>query len=274
MCCAPRAATVELPELAIIVDDIGYTLANSRSAIELQHPFAYAILPFSPHADSLANLATRLDKEVIIHLPMEAESGAHRLGPAGLRADMSREDFHQALAKSLAAVPNAIGVNNHMGSRLTKLSTQMRWLMAALYAQGDLFFVDSRTTSGSVASRTARELRLPSTSRDVFIDNKVDAEHIERQLTALVQKAKSKGRALGIAHPYDVTIAMLASWQPEDFGVRLIKLSDYVQKASAANQDPSLSASPPKRDDKRDEPDSGQYPYAQWQWAEHARRLR
>lgn len=215
-------------DVAIIIDDIGYDYRNSRAAVELSQPFAYAVLPFSPHARDLAALANELDKNVIVHLPMEADADNHALGPGALMMGMSQPEITAALTESLAAVPYAVGINNHMGSRLTRESDAMNWLMQAIVAHGDLFFVDSRTTAGSVALKVALELDLAATARDVFIDNEQSPEAITRQLGALVKRAKQVGHALGIAHPHAVTIDVLRGWQPLEAGVRVITLAEYI----------------------------------------------
>ena len=139
------------PEVALIVDDIGNHYENGRAAVELPHAFAYAMLPFSPHAKGLAHMANSLDKDVLVHLPMEADHDNHLLGPGALLVGMSQNEIENSLSESIAAVPHAIGVNNHMGSRLTREPEYMRWLMHAIHQRGGLFFIDSRTTGESVA---------------------------------------------------------------------------------------------------------------------------
>ena len=64
------------------------------------------------------------------------------------------------------------GVNNHMGSLLTRHPGHMLWLMRTLQQHGEnpLFFVDSRTTVATVARRLAVENGVPNTDRNVFLD--------------------------------------------------------------------------------------------------------
>lgn len=229
-CIANSPAPIALPAIAIVVDDIGYDHKRGRSAIELRKPFAYAVLPFSPYAKKLANMAHQRGKDVILHMPMEAEQDNHLLGPGALRLDMSELEVRRVFEKSLAAVPHAIGVNNHMGSRLTRESIPLSWLMQTIYNRGDLFFIDSRTSPGSLALNAARNANIRATSRDVFLDNVQSRDHVETQLSLLVTLAKKNGHALGIAHPYDITISILAQWQPRNHGVEVVKLSEYMSR--------------------------------------------
>lgn len=232
------------PEVALIIDDIGNHYENGRAAVELPHAFAYAMLPFSPHAKILAHLADSLDKDVLVHLPMEAEHDNHLLGPGALRVDMSQDEIAHSLLASIAAVPHAIGINNHMGSRLTRKSAPMRWLMNAIHERGGLFFIDSRTTTESVALKWAKRSHIPSTSRDVFLDNIQTRDYIEDQLNNLVQKAKRNGHALGIAHPHALTIDVFRNWRPAGAGIRIVPLSEYVARYQTIVESTSVPLEP------------------------------
>ena len=201
-CLAAAAPDTPPADVAVIIDDIGYDYPNSLAAVELDKPLAYAVLPFSPHAETLARFANRLGKGVLVHLPMEADSHNHALGPGALRLDMSQQQIETAVSDSLAAVPFAIGINNHMGSRLTRESRPMLWLMQAIRDRGTLFFIDSRTTASSVALASARTAAVDALPRDVFIDNVKTRDGIEHQLARLASTAREKGHALGIAHPH------------------------------------------------------------------------
>ncbi len=238
-CLGLAPTPTDLPMVALIIDDVGNNYTAGRNAIELPHDFAYAMLPFSPHTKRLAHLANSLEKDVIVHLPMEAEHDNHLLGPGALLVDMLRDEFDNTLLQSITAVPHAIGVNNHMGSRLTRESAQMRWLMHAIHEHGGLFFIDSRTTTGSVALQWARQSDVAATFRDIFVDNVKSRRYIEKQLESLVEKAKRDGHALGIAHPHRLTIEVFRNWQPSEAGVRLVKISEYVEIHRVGTRTPS-----------------------------------
>lgn len=234
----------DTPLVSIIIDDLGWRMDQGLQAIALPGPLAYAVLPHTPNGPRLAQIARAYGREVLLHLPMEAEAGEIWPGPGTLSARMERSEFLDTLTDNLAAVPLAVGVNNHMGSLLTRQPAAMGWLMEALRDHGDLFFVDSRTTAHSIAAETALAWRIPLLVRDVFLDHRQDEHFVRGQMMLLVERARARGAALGIGHPYPETMAVLAAMLPElaAMGVRLVSLAELLrhqQQRSSPWQEPS-----------------------------------
>ncbi|MEM7612968.1 MAG: divergent polysaccharide deacetylase family protein [Pseudomonadota bacterium] len=200
------------PRIAIIIDDIGYRHIEDHRVLELPPAVAVAVLPESPHGKRIARLAAAQKREVLLHLPMQSlHPGQNNalLGPGALHADMTETALRRRLAASLAAVPQATGVNNHMGSLLTQQPQPMRWLMQALSCHRNLYFVDSYTTHLSVAHDIAHDHQLPSIRRDVFIDGDRQESAMRAQLARLLSIAERKGHALAIGHPLPATLELL-----------------------------------------------------------------
>jgi uncharacterized protein len=216
------------PAVALIIDDLGHRPAGDRAALALPGAVTFAILPHSPAATALAVRARASGRDVLLHLPMEAEADNHLLGAGALRADMARGEFVSTLHDALASVPYLSGVNNHMGSRLTRDRERMDWLMAELRAVGSLLYVDSRTTPGSTAAAAAAAQALPYAVRDVFLDNRQDPSYIERQFERLLARAARHGDAVGIAHPHPATLAVLARRLPALAGMRLVGIRRLI----------------------------------------------
>ncbi|TXS93861.1 divergent polysaccharide deacetylase family protein [Parahaliea maris] len=199
--------------LVLIIDDIGNQLDNGRAAVELPGRLNYAVLPHTPHGPQLAELAHRYGKEVLLHQPM-SNLGHKALGRGGLTPELDRNHFHQILTAALASVPHVRGLNNHMGSDLTRRRPQMEWLMAELSAR-QLYFVDSRTDKGTVAAVVAGEASVPHLSRQVFLDNQRSEEAIAERFDYFIQLARERGLAVAIGHPYPETIAYLQRVLPK-----------------------------------------------------------
>lgn len=219
------------PTIAIIIDDIGNQLLNDSRAISLPGPLSYAVLPHTPFAARMARLAYSLDKDVLIHLPMQAHRANHLLGPGALTAAMLETDFINTVNNAIEAVPHAIGISNHMGSLLTTDTRAMQWLMAVLKPTG-LFYLDSFTNANSVAAVSALDHQVPYLRRDVFLDNKHTSEAIHQQYRRLLTIARDKGHAIGIGHPHPQTIAVLHELLPQltQEGISLVSIREILQR--------------------------------------------
>lgn len=237
----------ELPVISIIIDDMGALIKRGTRAVQLPGPVAYSFLPHSTYTNRLARLAHSHNKEVLLHLPMQSVD-SQPLGSGGLSLNMTQHEFVQTLQNDLKSVPHAIGINNHMGSLLTRHPGHMLWLMQAMHKNGDLFFVDSRTTSNTVALKVAGENGIPSIPRNIFLDHDKDVANINKQFDKMIRHARKTGTALAIGHPYKSTLSVLEKRLPELEGMRIqlipvsamIKLSKMRKKTWQA----SLSHSP------------------------------
>lgn len=220
------------PAISIIIDDIGYRTHEDLRAIAIPGSLAYAVMPLSPYARKMSRLAVKNGKLVLLHLPMESviQEKNRFLGPGALMLDMTRNQFMRTLNIDLNSLPQAVGVNNHMGSLLTSSHGQMEWLMKTL-KKNRKFYIDSMTSRLSVASDIARENNVPYMKRDVFLDNKQNQDYIQSQLLELIRVARIKGTALGIGHPHPETIQVLTRelQNLDKFGVRLVSLTDLMK---------------------------------------------
>lgn len=215
--------------ISIIIDDLGYRYRNSLRAVHSPYSLTCSFLPHSPFAEKLARQAWLLNKDVMVHLPMEAISGKS-IGPGGLYQNMSRQAFEETLIKSIKAIPHATGINNHMGSLLTRNHTAMDWLMRQIAKRNNLFFVDSRTTQKSHAVMHANLNGVMNTGRDIFLDNVVESKSIKHQFNRLIWQAQRRGSALAIGHPHPETLAVLDQELPKlsQMGVKLVPVSQLI----------------------------------------------
>lgn len=214
----------EYLRVAIIIDDLGNQRRPGLQALALPGPVAMAFLPHTPFARELATQAHAEGKEVLLHLPMQASRAEDTPGPGAVGLDHTRRQFARILAASLESVPHVSGVNNHMGSLLTRHPGHMGWLMEELKSRPDVFFIDSYTTHLSVALKVARELNVPAMKRDVFLDRVVTTAAMARELDRLKNLARERGFAIGIGHPHQGTLDFLAQELPllEAQGFRLV----------------------------------------------------
>jgi polysaccharide deacetylase 2 family uncharacterized protein YibQ len=216
---------------AVIMDDLGYSLDLLRSLALLKRPVTVSILPFAALSVESARLAREAGLEVMLHLPLQSLFEPPDKNPEGMiSADMNREDIEKHVRSCLARVPWARGVNNHEGSKITEDAKVMSVILEVLKSE-KLFFIDSRTTPGSVAVEVARRIGVPAASRQVFLDVDPREQSIKARLEELFRIAQKHGQAVGICHPKEETIRALQKYlrRADDFGVELVFASDVVR---------------------------------------------
>jgi polysaccharide deacetylase 2 family uncharacterized protein YibQ len=219
------------PRIAILIDDLGNDRAAVRRIAAWPYPVAGAVLPGLPGSAATAEALRESGKEVLLHLPMEPEGyPAVRPGPGVVLRSQDDAEIVGTLERDLATVPGATGINNHMGSAATADPRVMK-AVASVLARRGLFFVDSRTTTSTVAYDAALEAKVPSTSRRVFLDAVSTREAVGRAFEELIRKAREEGEALAIGHPHAATLDVLERELPTlaSRGVKLVRVKELVR---------------------------------------------
>jgi hypothetical protein len=212
------------PKVAIIVDDGGYDGNIASKLLALNSGLTLAILPNTPLAADTARRASELGFCVMLHMPMEIANM-----PGQITTRMTREQILERTNHALAQLPEAVGVNNHMGSVFTADAAAMTTFLECIKDK-PLFFIDSRTTSRSKAYETAKKIGIPTACRDVFLDHRNDPNYIIAQFNHLMAVAKEQGRAIGICHFRPNTVQVLAQMLPqlERNGIKLVHASELA----------------------------------------------
>lgn len=217
--------------VAVLIDDMGTTVQEAKQLMAMGVPLTISVIPDRPQARQVAETFYGGGHEVMIHIPMEpVDYPKRRLEGNGLLVAQSDAEISSRLKSYLQQVPNAVGANNHMGSRFTENGGKMRVVLGFLKSW-DLFFVDSVTSPRSVGASVAREMGVKTASRNVFLDNVQDVGAIREQLRQLARAASRKGSAIGICHPHKATLQALAEELPQlkRQGVRFVYVSQLVK---------------------------------------------
>jgi polysaccharide deacetylase 2 family uncharacterized protein YibQ len=222
-----------LPRLALVIDDLGYMQPELVTRLcSLPVPFSVAVLPYQEFTRDSADIAYRLGKEVMLHLPMEpiGYPGPGRdPGPNAILYNLSESEIRRRVRMALDGIPHRVGVNNHMGSRITPDRARMGWVLQELKSR-KLFFVDSRTEKDSVAFDVAEELGIPAVQRKVFLDDDKAFPEMEKQWDRALKLAEKDGSVLIIGHIYPETVEALEKLVPRSKGqVRFVKASDLAK---------------------------------------------
>lgn len=226
-------------QIAIIIDDIG-AKASDAKAFSLSKQITFSILPHTNYSTQFSYWASQQNREVMLHMPMESLH-KENLGAGPILANMYPQEVTSAVLNALETVPHAVGVNNHMGSKLTQMTLQMTSLMQVL-ERNNLFFVDSRTTKFTKANIIAQQQGVKAARRHVFLDHVQNVAFLERQFARLIEQAEARGKAIGIGHPYPVTLEFLQdklATLPKH--IELITVSEYLQEKDKFRINPRLA---------------------------------
>ena len=212
-----QAPAKSLPRFALVIDDLGYIQPELVTRLcSLPIAFSVAVLPYQEYTRDSAEVAHRLGKEVMLHLPMEPVGypGPGRdPGPNAILYNLSETEVRRRVRQALDEIPHRAGVNNHMGSRITPDRTRMGWVLQELKAR-KLFFVDSRTEKESVAYEVAEQLGIPAVERRVFLDDDRAFPAMEKQWDRALKLAEKDGSVLIIGHIYPETVEALEKLVP------------------------------------------------------------
>jgi polysaccharide deacetylase 2 family uncharacterized protein YibQ len=223
----PPTADSQGGDIVLIIDDLGFEGQPLDRVMALDPNINLAILPNGTRAEQFAKTLHARGFEVLCHLPMQPR-GHEMPGRNAILASMSDDEIASTTRLNIEAVPYARGVNNHMGSLATADRRIMTSVMGAL--PDGMYFIDSRTGGSSVAATVAREMNVRTGSRNVFLDDVATESAVRRQLAELATAANKRGVAIGIGHPYPVTLRVLADELPglKARGFRLVRASSVV----------------------------------------------
>lgn len=222
--------------VAVVIDDFGNGMDGTSEMLKLPIQITAAIMPFMPTTKQDAEEAHRLGHDVIVHMPMEPNKGLKKwLGPGALTTDLSDEEVRKRVEDAINDVPYAIGMNNHMGSKVTSNERMMRIVLGVCKERG-LFFLDSRTSYKTVVPKIAAELQVPIVSNDVFLDDVYTVQHISKQIGVLRKHLQSHVSCITIGHvgpPGKKTASVLQQSIPVmQTSVQFVKLTALIRGGS------------------------------------------
>ena len=201
--------------IVLVIDDFGYRNDNiSDGFLNLSIPITCAIIPGHTASKKFAEKAVSYGKEVIIHMPMESENYSPGEDEYKLLTSMTSELLENKLIQAFESLPEAIGMNNHQGSKATSDSKTMTVLASVLKDRGK-YFIDSRTSSLTIGEKTMISFGVPTARRNIFLDNNNDLDKIEEQMNKLANSAKKNGFAVGLGHARKNTLAVIEKVVPD-----------------------------------------------------------
>ena len=204
------------PKVVIIIDD----LANKKDIKNFQSlhlKLTLSLFPKQFFSKNNPDIAKTLEF-YMIHLPLEAHNFEQQ-GVINLRIGDSLQTIESHIAQIKNDFPKLAYINNHTGSRYTESREDMQKLLQVL-ARHKISFVDSLTTSKSVAGKLLKEQHKTHIARNVFLDNETNVASIAKQLNTALKIADKQGYVIAIGHPKQATYQVLKEYKE-------ILLNDY-----------------------------------------------
>ena len=225
-------ANRDKPAITIVIDDLGVVHPATERVLAMQGPLTLSWFPFARKLPEQVAAGLARGHEATLHMPMQSFGNSEAwTGPNPLRIDLPNEVNLERLRAAIAAVPNTVGLNNHMGSVATHDPALMA-LVARETLANDMLFLDSVVIPHSQGIIQAHQAGVVSAARDFFIDHSPDPIQIREQLAEIEAHARKHGDVIAIGHPWPHTVTALEEWLPtlEGKGFALCPLSAMVAR--------------------------------------------
>lgn len=225
----PNTPTAVKGKLAVVIDDAGRDLESQHVYESLGIPLTLAVMPNQVHTRDAALSWHAHGLPVILHQPMESVSGIGMESKVILTS-MGDEEIRSLLKSSLSQVPEAVGINNHQGSKATTDRHTMDVVMNELHHRR-LFFFDSRTNSTTAADAAAASYGVPYVRNDLFVDNEADVAAISSMIREAAKRAQKYGTYVIIGHCRPKTAEAFRQMVPqlEKEGIQFVYVSSLAK---------------------------------------------
>ncbi len=203
------------PCIAIVIDDFGYRNDHVIDGfLTLNIQISYAVIPGHNYSSQFAREAHSKGFEVLVHMPMESHEQMEGKEFYMIHSSMTPFEIKNEILTVFNEIPEAIGMNNHQGSKIT----EMEWVMESIgqtLKTKDKYFLDSRTSPDTKAEESMQKLQVRTGHRNIFLDNELEEMYVTEQLEELGLIAESEGFAIGIGHARELTLSVLEKYIPE-----------------------------------------------------------
>jgi polysaccharide deacetylase 2 family uncharacterized protein YibQ len=222
------------PRVALMVGGLGLNAEGTEGAIaKLPGAVTLGFAPYGAAVDRQAADARAAGHETVLEAPMEGFSAPpgdpnpHTLTTAASGAD-NLDSLHWLMGRFAGYV----AVANHLGGKFTAARPAISLVMSEIAARG-LGYLDDGSSPQSLAPDVALALAMPSARADVVIDANPSPAPFDAALERLVDLARERGAAIGVASASPGSVDRLARWTSalETKGVALVPLSALMSEA-------------------------------------------
>lgn len=187
-------------QIFLVIDDAGLALSETQRFLDIPIPMSIAVLPHQKQTREVCiQIGRDPRKEILLHQPMEAYNKHKNPGPGAIMDATPPSEVQGILDRNMRSVRGAVGMNNHMGSRVTENVTLIGEVLR--FCKGNkFFFLDSKTAYNSQVPSVAKAAGMHLEARDIFLDINHDRGYIRKMWGSAVSKARENGYVVVIGH--------------------------------------------------------------------------
>ncbi|HEY1863984.1 MAG TPA: divergent polysaccharide deacetylase family protein [Roseiarcus sp.] len=213
------------PRVALVVGGFGVNADNVGSAIaQLPGAITLGFAPAGAAVEQQAAKAREAGHETVLQARLEKSPEA--AGDLESHITSASEVDLDSLRWQMGRFTGYVAVINDPGDRSVADRRTMSPILQEIANRG-LGYLDDGAPSRSVTLDLAGSLAMPSALADIVIDASATPEAMEAALSRLVELARQRGSAIGVASATPASISRLARWgdELETKGVALVPLS-------------------------------------------------
>jgi len=189
---------------------------------------SFAVIPFKTTSSAALQIIRQNDQTAMLHLPMEP-AGEASSESRYIKVGMSKAELEKLTTDAIKSLPGVKGVNNHQGSKATTDYSTMQAVLGTIKKQG-LFFLDSRTSSDSLAEKLAGQMGIKTGRNNRYLDNSSSVGDIKAEILAAAATADKNGSVIVICHARPATAQ---AWeeiykQLKDGGIKFVPVSELL----------------------------------------------
>lgn len=188
--------------ITIVIDDFGNISGSLLEGfLGIDPEVCFAIFPDEPYSELTMRLAKQQERDMLVHVPMEP-IGYPSVNPGknAILVQHSESVVTKRLNSFFSKLPDAIGINNHMGSLATTDPELMGYVMKVLKANNKLF-LDSRTSNVSIAYQTAQKANIKAFKNDIFLDSpNISQKNMNAKLKQIQNLSDNNRHVIAITH--------------------------------------------------------------------------
>lgn len=209
----PFRDTTNRPRISLIMVGMGVNAnLTQRALTTLPSAVSIAYPPYVRDLEYWAQQTRQVGHEVLLMVPMEPfEYPRDDPGPHTLSTALQATENRSRLEWVMTRFPGYVGLVNLMGGKFTSSEAHVERLLRVVKDLG-LVFVEQEPAEFSVVRDVAGRRQVPQATADLTVDAVPSRAAIEAQLAELERIATERGRAVGIVHPYPVTIDTVIDW--------------------------------------------------------------